>query len=53
MKIGSLNKLLEDQLKDIFSAEHQLVKALPKMAKAASAQGLKDAFTSHLEETRG
>jgi ferritin-like metal-binding protein YciE len=53
MKIESLDKLLEDQLKDIFSAEHQLVKALPKMAKAASAQGLKDAFTSHLEETHG
>lgn len=53
MKIESLDKLLEDQLKDLFSAENQLVKALPKMAKAASAPGLKRAFTSHLEETRG
>jgi ferritin-like metal-binding protein YciE len=53
MKIESLDKLLEDQLKDIYSAENQLVKALPKMAKAASAQRLKVAFASHLEETRG
>jgi ferritin-like metal-binding protein YciE len=53
MKILSIEKLLEDQLKDIYNAENQLVKALPKMAKASSAQGLKEAFTSHLEETRG
>jgi len=52
MKIQSLSKLFEDQLKDLYSAESQLVKALPKMAKKASASGLKDAFTSHLEETR-
>ncbi len=52
MKLSSIDKLLEDQLKDIFSAENQLVKALPKMAKKASAQGLKDAITSHLEETK-
>jgi ferritin-like metal-binding protein YciE len=52
MKLPSIEKLLEDQLKDIYSAETQLVKALPKMAKKASAAGLKDAITSHLEETR-
>jgi ferritin-like metal-binding protein YciE len=52
MKIPSIEKLLEDQLKDLYSAENQLLKALPKMAKAASAEGLKDAFASHLEETR-
>ena len=40
MKLPSIEKLLEDQLKDIYSAETQLVKALPKMAKKASAAGL-------------
>ena len=53
MKIPSIEKLLEDQLKDLYNAENQLVKALPKMAKAASSDGLREAFTSHLEETRG
>jgi ferritin-like metal-binding protein YciE len=53
MSLSSLAKLLEDELKDLYSAETQLVKALPKMAKAASADGLKEAITSHLEETRG
>jgi ferritin-like metal-binding protein YciE len=52
MKLSSVDKLLEDQLKDIFSAENQLVKALPKMAKKASAQRLKEAITSHLDETK-
>ena len=53
MKIASLDKLLEDELKDLFNAEGQLVKALPKMAKAASDASLKKAFTSHLTETKG
>jgi ferritin-like metal-binding protein YciE len=52
MKLPTIAKLLEDQLKDIYSAENQLVKALPKMAKKASYEGLKDAITSHLEETK-
>ena len=52
MKIPTIAKLLEDQLKDIHSAEAQLVKALPKMAKKASSSELKKAITSHLEETR-
>jgi ferritin-like metal-binding protein YciE len=52
MKLPTIAKLLEDQLKDMYSAENQLVKALPKMAKKASASGLKKAFTSHLEETK-
>lgn len=52
MKMQTLSKLFEDQLKDLHSAETQLVKALPKMAKKASASGLRNAFTSHLEETR-
>lgn len=53
MKLASLDKLLEDQLKDLFSAENQLLKALPKMAKAASSEPLREAFKMHLEETRG
>jgi ferritin-like metal-binding protein YciE len=53
VKLTTLDKLLEDQLKDIYNAETQLVRALPKMAKAANADGLREAFTEHLEETRG
>jgi ferritin-like metal-binding protein YciE len=41
------------ELRDIYHAEKQLVKALPKMAKAATDRKLQDAFTSHLEETKG
>jgi ferritin-like metal-binding protein YciE len=52
MKLPTIAKLLEDQLKDIYSAENQLVKALPKMAKRASSESLKDAITTHLEETK-
>src|SRR6185503_9370214 len=44
--------LFEDELKDLYSAENQLVKALPKMAKAASSPELKRAFERHLEETK-
>jgi ferritin-like metal-binding protein YciE len=47
-----LEELLVDELKDLYSAENQLVKALPKMAKAASSPELKRAFERHLEETR-
>lgn len=53
MKVPNVEKLLEDQLKDIYNAENQLIKALPKMAKAASSDELKEALTAHLEETRG
>jgi ferritin-like metal-binding protein YciE len=53
MKLPSIDRLLEDELKDIYSAESQLLKALPKMAKAASAGGLKDALSAHRDETRG
>jgi ferritin-like metal-binding protein YciE len=48
-----LHDLYVDELKDLYSAEHQLLKALPKMAKAASAPQLAKAFTDHLEETEG
>jgi ferritin-like metal-binding protein YciE len=51
-KLKSLEDLLVQEIKDLFSAEGQLVKALPKMAKAASDPVLKDAFLSHLKETK-
>src|SRR5262245_43909194 len=53
MNASDLKNLLEDQLKDLYSAETQLVKALPKMAKAATTSGLQSAITAHLDETRG
>lgn len=51
MKLETLNDLLIDHLKDLYDAEHQITKALPKMAKAASSQQLKSAFQKHLSET--
>jgi ferritin-like metal-binding protein YciE len=51
--ITTLHDLLIDELKDLYHAENQLVKALPKMAKAASDPDLKAAFTGHLAETKG
>ncbi|MDP9172743.1 MAG: ferritin-like domain-containing protein [Planctomycetota bacterium] len=53
MEMESLQDLFIDQLKDLYNAENQLVKALPKMAKAASSPELQEAFTEHLEETKG
>ena len=47
-----LEELLIDELKDLYSAENQIIKALPKMAKTASSTELKRAFERHLEETR-
>lgn len=52
-KLSSLNELLIEELKDLYDAEHQLTKALPKMAEAATNPQLKTAFTSHLAETEG
>ena len=52
MKLNTLDDLLADELKDLYSAESQIVKALPKMAKAAGSQELRRAFERHLEETR-
>jgi ferritin-like metal-binding protein YciE len=52
-KEKDLNDLFLDTLKDIYFAEKQILKALPKMAKAAESEGLKDAFSAHLEETEG
>ena len=51
--INTLKELLVDELKDLYSAENQLIKALPKMAKAASNEDLKQGFTDHLLQTRG
>ena len=50
--INSLEKVMEHELKDIYSAENQLLKALPKMAKKANSTALKEAFQAHLEETQ-
>jgi ferritin-like metal-binding protein YciE len=53
MQNDSLKKLYVDELKDLYSAENQLVKALPKMAKAASSEKLRQGFEGHLEQTKG
>jgi len=53
MEMQDLQDLFVDQLRDLYSAEKQLVRALPKMAKKASDENLKQAFTTHLEETKG
>jgi ferritin-like metal-binding protein YciE len=52
MKLNTLEDLLHHELKDLYSAENQLVKALPKMAKAATNAELKSAFEEHLEQTK-
>jgi ferritin-like metal-binding protein YciE len=49
--MDTLNELFREQLKDLYNAETQLTKALPAMARKASTPALKEAFTSHLEET--
>jgi len=51
MKLENLKSLYTNELRDLYNAENQLVKALPKMAKAASSEKLKDAFEKHLEQT--
>lgn len=50
-KTTTLQELLIDELKDLYSAETQLTKALPKMAKAATDEGLKSGFEEHLDQT--
>ncbi len=50
--LTSLRDVLNDLVRDLYSAETQLIKVLPKMAKAAGDAGLKAAITGHLEETR-
>src|SRR4051812_33136928 len=51
MKMKSFEDLFHHELKDLYSAEKQLTKALPKMAKAASNEELRQAFEDHLQET--
>lgn len=53
MTKNSLLGLYVEELRDIYSAEKQLTKALPKMAKAAASEELRSGFTEHLEQTRG
>lgn len=52
MQMDSFDKLYVDQLRDVYNAEKQLTKALPKMAKAASNQELRSALEEHLEVTK-
>ncbi len=53
MTKDSLRELYIDELKDLYSAEKQLTKALPKMAKASSSDELRTGFEEHLEQTKG
>jgi ferritin-like metal-binding protein YciE len=52
MKLETLENLFVHEIKDLLSAEKQLVKALPKMAKGASSEALRAAFEEHLEQTK-
>jgi ferritin-like metal-binding protein YciE len=49
----ALKDVLIDELRDMYSAENQLVKSLPKLAKGAKSPKLKSLFTAHLAETKG
>lgn len=53
MKLDNLRKLYINELRDLYSAENQLLKALPKMAKGSSSDELKQVFKDHLQETEG
>ena len=53
MKLGSLKDLYVEELRDLYNAEKQLVKALPKVAKAVTNEDLAGAIEDHLEETKG
>jgi ferritin-like metal-binding protein YciE len=53
MSVSSMEELLVDELKDLYSAEKQIVRSLPKLAKAVTSPDLKQALLDHLEETRG
>ncbi|WP_348267434.1 ferritin-like domain-containing protein [Edaphobacter paludis] len=53
MSVETMQELFIDELKDLYSAEKQITRALPKLAKAATSAELKQAFLSHLEETNG
>lgn len=51
--VNTIEKLLVEELKDLYSAEHQITKALPKLVAAASSADLRSAFEHHLKETEG
>jgi ferritin-like metal-binding protein YciE len=51
-ELSTINDLLEDEIKDLYSAEKQLTKAIPKMAKGSNNEELASAFEAHLKETR-
>jgi ferritin-like metal-binding protein YciE len=53
MKLDTIKKLYVEELRDVYSAEQQLLEALPKMATGSSSDELKQAFEDHLEETKG
>jgi len=53
MTLDTLEKLYISELRDLYSAENQLLKALPKMAKGATSPELKEAFETHLKQTKG
>ena len=53
MDVESLSELFVEQLRDLYDAEHQLIKALPKMAQGASSDELRQGFEEHLEQTKG
>jgi ferritin-like metal-binding protein YciE len=52
-KLSSLDDLLVHELQDIYNAESQILKALPKLTKAATYPGLKEAFEAHRQQTEG
>jgi ferritin-like metal-binding protein YciE len=53
MTLGTLERLCINELRDLYSAENQLLKALPKMTKGASSPELKETFEKHFEQTTG
>jgi ferritin-like metal-binding protein YciE len=53
MSVETMQDLLIDELKDLYSAEKQIVRAIPKLAKAATSPDLKQALANHLKETEG
>ena len=53
MESQALRELFVDELRDLYNAENQLIKALPKMAKAANSEELSSGFEAHLEQTKG
>ena len=53
MSVGTFDELLVDELKDLYSAEKQIIRALPKIIKAVSSPELQQGLSNHLEETKG